>query len=303
MKPETVRKIIDVDSRMIQFLNYQQYAFLGSDLKNVIRFIYVLRNSPTKKISSFNKEDADFAITNQERINAVKNAVWQFINYAKLNAYYYDDANYSIRPFISIAYHLFYKDVEISDIAYYWNNNPEEFVLFKTWLYYSLLFDKFREEKNVFSPSEDLLEIFTFHKSRKSLVFSADELDKFNKEFVLFLLSGRRSGLNYQHIEVVGHLMSPFFLKQYNYSDESINNIRNLGIFESRHLRIKDSLSFREWMRLCISNHRCYSNTPVVPDNEELWSEDRFLEFCEARGRLIIDKINQIFSNLETEYH
>ena len=299
MKTETLRRIFDIDPRMIQCLNDLQYSFLGSGLRNIIRLVYALKDTPTKKISSFNKADADFVITNQKRIREVICTVFNFILDAKLHAYY-DNPKESIRPLISIAYHLFHKQVEISEFEYYWKNNPKEFVLFETWLYHSLLFGKFRNIKDVPSPIEDLLEIFEEHKLQNYSVFTVDDLDKFDKEFVLFLLSDRRSTLK-EHIEVIGHLMSPFFLKQYNYSDEAINNIRNLGIFDSRHLRIKECLRFSEWMNFCIANRKIYSEKAVIPENEELWTEENFPEFCEARGKLIIDIINLTFTELGTE--
>ena len=296
MKPETMRKIIDIDSRMVDLFNGIQYSYLNFNADNLLKLLFVLENKPGKRISSFSKPDAEFAIINQKKIKGILWCITTFLIDAKL-FYYYQCKDRNIYPLICIAYHLFNKDEDfLCDSENYWEKHNDEFISFKAWLYWFLLFNEESNKKVLMVPCEGLLH--TFDAYSEELKLTADDLDKCNTEFIVFLINER----NAFGKEAYGHFMYPYQLKSYNYSKCDIDNVRNIEIVEDpAFLQVREVLSFVERMKHFVVDKQLYITNSLIPENEELWTEDRFLEFCEARGKLIADKVNQIFSGLKTE--
>lgn len=297
MKTELLRKIINVNPQMMHFLtDMREPLYLNLTYDEIIRLVFVLENKPSKRISSFNESDADFAITNQDRIEVILRCVDRFLTNANLMQYY--DTSWDIQnkhpasPLMYIAYYFFYLDIQNNDLRDYFDNNHEAFIHFKLWLYRSLLLGKFTNQNKTASPINELLNVFA-QKKKTDLVFTPEDLDSFDVQFVLFLIHDRDIHI---HKETIKPLM-----KSNNYSKAAINNIRNQGFIYSNHLQIKEALSFTEWIKFCKPHSPIYINESLFPNDNKLWTEDRFPEFCEARGKLIIEKINQIFSELATE--
>lgn len=294
MKPETLRKIIDIDSRMIDFFKEFQYSYLNFDYENLLKLIFVLENKPMKSISLFCKEDADFAITNQKRINSILNSVRIFLMDSKLLGYYHF-SDRSVYPLICIVYHQFYKEISYWEFENFWDKNQDEFISFKIWLYRFLLFNKSSNKKVVDPPIEELLHVFSAYP--EELKLTVETLDNCNTDFVLYLLTDKYFDKDY-----IGHCMSPFVLKPHSYSPKYINDIRNIDIVSDPSiLPLKEVLSFEDWINHHVIDKSFYIKKSLIPENEELWTEEKFSEFCEARGKLIVEKINQIFSELATE--
>ena len=296
MKPETIRKIFDIDPRMIDFFNGIQYSYLNFNNENLLKLLFVLEDKPGKRISSFSKSDADFAIKNQMRIKEILLCILTFLDDARLYCYYLCKAR-SIYPLLCIAYHLFNKtEVSFCESEEYWENNQDEFLSFKFWLYRFLLFNTDNNKKVFVLPCEGLLHALNAHS--EELKLTTDDLDKCNTDFIVYLINGRTlfGKENY------GHFMYPYLLKSYNYSEYDIDNVRNIEIVEEPDsLHLREVLSFVERMNHFVVNKKLYITNSLIPENEDLWSEERFLEFCEARGKLIAEKVNQIFLGLKTE--
>ena len=297
MKTELLRKIININPQMMHFLDdLSTPLYLDLTYDEIIKFVYVLENKPSKRIYDFNESDAAFAITNQDRIEAILGAINRFLNKANLDQYY--DISWDIQnkhpalPLMYIAYHLFYLNSKNNELRNYFENNHEAFIHFKLWLYRALLLGKFNNQKKTASPINELLSVFA-QEPKSSLSFTLNELDSFDVQFVLFLVHNRDKHI---HKDTIKPLMKPE-----NFSKEAINNIRNLDSLYGNHLQIKDALSFTEWLNFCKKHSFIYINESLFPADNKLWDEDRFTEFCEARGKLIIEKINQIFSELATE--
>lgn len=297
MKTELLGKIINMNPLMMYFLDdLSAPIYLDLTYDEIIRLVYVLENKPSKRISDFNESDADFAIKNQEKIEEILRVIDRFLDKVNLAKYYdisWDIQNkHPVSPLMYIAYYLFYLDIKNNELRDYFDNNHETFIHFKLWLYHSLLLGKFNNKKKTASPINELLNVFN-QKTETSLIFMPDELDNFDVQFVLYLVHNRDKHI---HKKTIKPLMKPN-----NLPEEIINNIRNHDSFYGNHLQIKDALTFTEWIKFCKRHSFIYINESLFPADNKLWSEERFSEFCEARGKLIIDKINQIFSELENE--
>lgn len=81
--------------------------------------------------------------------------------------------------------------------------------------------------------------------------------------------------------------------KEYTYND--INSIKNYQLLDYGTNRgEKNGKAFSVWVNNpeYVKDKKLYIETHLIPTDKSLWSEDRFLEFKEERGKLIASKIN-----------
>lgn len=82
--------------------------------------------------------------------------------------------------------------------------------------------------------------------------------------------------------------------KGYNYSD--INCVKNYQLLDYGTNRgEKNGKPFTEWVNNpnYVKDKNLYLKTHLIPENENLWSEDDFLNFKDERAKLVVSKIKQ----------
>ena len=304
------------DYRMEAFLRTMEEEFsdIGLTPENLIKLIFLLQDNHSKEMTSIEAADAEFAIQNQERIKNVLVAVRIFLENAKLYDYY-KNSNRSFIPLFFIAYHLFHKDVSDAKILEYWNDYETSNVDFKplqSWIYNSLLNGVFRSKgagwipyktgirkilseiknhKNKVFPTEDLFSIYVNHPIVYTSEYTTENLDKLDSQFVFYLIYDRKRTVRVNDID---HIMPKNILESLNYGYNDINSIKNFQLLDYGTNRgDKNGKPFADWVNNSeyVKDKQLYLTTHLIPQNEDLWTEEKFIEFRNERAKLIVDKI------------
>lgn len=291
-----------------------KYSDIGLSQDNLIKLIFLLRDNHNKEMTEIDVEDSQFAIENKERIENTLSSLRKFLQYSDLYNYY-KDSNRSFIPLFFIAYHIFYKQLTNADILKYFDNydagNPE-FERIKKWMYFSLINGVFRSRgagwipsktgvrkileriktcKNNDFPIAVLFNVYREHGVTFRENFNSSNLDNLDSSFLYYLIYDRKPTVRTQDID---HIMPLSILESKGYDWSKINSIRNYQLLDFGTNRgQKNSKPFSVW----ISNSRFVENKVafvqkhLIPNDENIWAEEKFEEFIEARADLIIEKI------------
>lgn len=291
----------------------EDYKDIGLTQDNLIKLIFLLRDNHNKEMLNIEAEDANFAIENKDRIKCSLTCLTQFLKASSLHNYY-KEGNRSFIPLFFIVYHVFHKPISTSQVEYYFDthdaNNPEFHRIYK-WLYYSLLNGVFRskgagwtpyrtgvrkilevikEYKGKDFPIDELFEVYYEYGVTFTEDFDEAKLDSLESQFLYYLIYDRNQVIRIQDID---HIM-PKSLLEGRYEWSQINSIANFQLLHFQTNRVeKNAKPFREWIDNYVSNKPDFIRRHLIPSNEELWSEDKFLEFITERSKLILGKIQQ----------
>ena len=311
-------KLKGFDYRMEAFLREieDEFTDIGLTPENLIKLIFLLQDNHAKEMISIEVSDSEFAINNKDRIKNTMKAVRAFLEYSKLIDFY-KNANRSFIPLFFIAYHLFHKNIKDSEILEYWNDFETSNIDFKPmriWLYKSLLNGVFRSKgagwipyktgiKKLLSvvknykgkefPCDELISVYVNHPVAYQDVVSAETLNSFDIQFIFYLIYDRKRQIRVNDID---HIMPKAILesKGYNYSD--INCVKNYQLLDYGTNRgEKNRKPFTEWVNNpnYVKDKNLYLKTHLIPENENLWSEDDFLNFKDERAKLVVSKIKE----------
>ena len=311
-------KLKGFDYRMEAFLREieDEFTDIGLTPENLIKLIFLLQDNHAKEMISIEVSDSEFAINNKDRIKNTMKAVRAFLEYSKLIDFY-KNANRSFIPLFFIAYHLFHKNIKDSEILEYWNDFETSNIDFKPmriWLYKSLLNGVFRSKgagwipyktgiKKLLSvvknykgkefPCDELISDYVNHPVAYQDVVSAETLNSFDIQFIFYLIYDRKRQIRVNDID---HIMPKTILesKGYNYSD--INCVKNYQLLDYGTNRgEKNRKHFTEWVNNpnYVKDKNLYLKTHLIPENENLWSEDDFLNFKDERAKLVVSKIKE----------
>ena len=311
-------KLKGFDYRMEAFLREieDEFTDIGLTPENLIKLIFLLQDNHAKEMISIEVSDSEFAINNKDRIKNTMKAVRAFLEYSKLIDFY-KNANRSFIPLFFIAYHLFHKNIKDSEILEYWNDFETSNIDFKPmriWLYKSLLNGVFRSKgagwipyktgiKKLLSvvknykgkefPCDELISVYVNHPVAYQDVVSEETLNSFDIQFIFYLIYDRKKQIRVNDID---HIMPKTILqsKGYNYSD--INCVKNYQLLDYGTNRgEKNKKPFTEWVNNpnYVKDKNLYLKTHLIPENENLWSEDDFLNFKDERAKLVVSKIKE----------
>ena len=311
-------KLKGFDYRMEAFLREieDEFTDIGLTPENLIKLIFLLQDNYAKEMISIEVSDSEFAVNNKDRIKNTMKAVRAFLEYSKLIDFY-KNANRSFIPLFFIAYHLFHKNIKDSKILEYWNDFETSNIDFKPmriWLYKSLLNGVFRSKgagwipyktgiKKLLSvvknykgkefPCDELISVYVNHPVAYQDVVSAETLNSFDIQFIFYLIYDRKRQIRVNDID---HIMPKAILesKGYNYSD--INCVKNYQLLDYGTNRgEKNRKPFTEWVNNpnYVKDKNLYLKTHLIPENENLWSEDDFLNFKDERAKLVVSKIKE----------
>lgn len=308
--------------KMERFLNelLENYQDIGLTQDNLIKLIFLLQDNHNKEMATIESTDAEFAIDNSDRIKATIKALKAFLECAKLYDYYKEGSR-SFIPLFFIAYHLFHKNINNIDLENYFNNyetSNKDFPLMKRWIYHSLLNGVFRSKgagwipyrtgikkiltvmkrsKNKDFPTEELFQVYVLHPVTFTTVYSSENLDQLDSSFLYYLMYDRVRTTRTNDID---HIMPKSILEDKKYDWSKINSIKNFQLLDYGTNRgAKNKSPFAVWVNdnACVKDKAGYIAVHLIPQSEELWSEDNFELFVEARGQLILNKIENYLSH------
>lgn len=312
------------DWKMEAFLKQilSDYQDIGLTQDNLIKLIFLLQDNHNKEMADIDAKDADFAIANQEKIQAVLYSTKQFLKNADLYEYYQEGSR-SFIPLFFIAYHLFHQNKSIEKIKSYFDNHDtgnQDFLLIRKWLYHSLINGVFRSRgagwvsyktgvrkllntikfhKNEPFPIQELFDVYIQHPLNFVLDYSVNDLVNLDSTFIYYLMYDCKSTTRVNDID---HIMPKSILQTYNYSWDKINSIANYQLLDySTNRGNKNACAFAEWVNNenNVKDKERYLYTHLIPIDEMLWGEDKFEEFIEERAKLIIKKVNSYFIKLD----
>jgi len=289
-----------------------EFKDIGMTQDNLIKLIFILQDNHNKEMSDISASDAKFAIDYRERIWNSLECVRKFLHYSSLYNYY-KEGNRSFIPLYFIAYHIFHKDISTSEIPYYFDNhdaNNAEFPRIKKWVYYSLLNGVFRSKgagwipyktgirkiletirdyKNTDFPIGELFEVYYNHGLTFSEQFDQSNLESLDSQFVYYLIYDKNMTVRIQDID---HIMPKNILINLGCDWSKINSVRNFQLLDYGTNRgLKNGNSFKQWLMNNVTDRPTYLKRHLIPSNDQLWTEDKFDEFINQRGLLILEKL------------
>lgn len=293
-----------------------KYQDIGLTQDNLIKLIFLLQDNHNKEMASIEATDAEFAINKKERIKATIKALKDFLEYSK-TLDYYREGNRSFIPLFFISYHLFHKDIEDDSLLHYFNNyetGNTDFPLMKRWLYHSLIngvfkskgagwipyktgikkiLEKIRTHKNKVFPIMDLLQVYTTHPVIFTTTYTSSNLDQLDNSFVYYLMYDRARTTRTNDVD---HIMPKNILETNGVDWSMINSIKNFQLLDFGTNRgAKNGKPFKEWVDNpeYVKDKSTYVRLHLIPNEETLWTEDKFENFIEKRAILILKKIEE----------
>jgi len=281
---------------------------------NLIKLIFLLQDNHNKEIDSIEAIDAEFAIKNKERIKATIKALKDFLECSKTYDYY-KEGNRSFVPLFFISYHLFHKDIDNNTLSEYFSNyetDNTDFPLMKRWLYHSLIngvfrskgagwipyktgvrkiLDTIKDYKNKEFPTEKLFEVYKTHPITFTTNYTSNNLDQLDSSFVFYLMYDRSRATRTNDVD---HIMPKNILETNGVDWDKINSIKNLQLLDFGTNRgAKNGKPFKEWINNpeYVKDKASYLKLHLIPTDENLWTEDKFEDFIEARAALILSKL------------
>lgn len=291
------------------------YSDIGLSQDNLIKLLFLLQDNHRKEMASIDATDANFAINNRERIGITIKALRDFLEHSK-TLEYYKDGNRSFIPLFFIAYHLFHSKIPNNQLLTYFDNHDAgnmDFPLIKNWLYHSLVNGVFRSRgagwipyktgirkiletikqyKGSSFPVEALYKVYSDHPIMFTRNYTTNNLDSLDSAFVYYLMYDRSKTIRINDID---HIMPKSILEAKGFDMEKINSIKNFQLLDySTNRGSKNGKPFAEWINDpdCVKDRQTFIRLHLIPTEENLWSENMFAEFAEARAKLILDKLH-----------
>ena len=300
------------DHRMEQFfVDVKQFDDIRFYQDEVIKLIFLLQNNHSKDILHVTREDAEFAIENQERIFRSLAATRAFLKHAGLFDYYNSGGRSAI-PLYFIAYHIYYQPVQTADLIHLYDNfdtGNEDFVRIKRWISLSLLNGVFsrgcgwtptktgvrkiliemKKQKGQLFPVNNLFRMYGRHPLRFSEELNAARLRRWNGTFVRYLI--------YDHEHMLGRDVDhihPRFLLLADFEPEAINSNSNYQLLDpGTNRNDKRAKPLASWIEQGVVDRPAYLDRHLIPHDPALWDAANFQAFLDARAALILEKVGR----------
>lgn len=304
------------DYRMESFLDNvtSRNENIGIDQDFMIKMLLVLHDKPNKGMTDMTGNDATFATQNIDRIQATLDALRVFLK-ASRHEEWFESPNRSSIPLYFLAYHIFYKSenpAKIRELFAKFDTNDKNFQNMSLWLKLSLLNQVFRKgcgwrpdttgmnkiheimqysHGGIF-PLDNLLNLYKdrLHNFFNKHQITPECLDTLDQEYIFYLIyGGNMSSIRQSDKD---HIHPRVLLEKANVSALKINSIGNLQLINSNTNRgEKNSSELKDWINSHVSDKQSYISRHLIPEDENLWTSDKFTSFLRARLRLLTQKI------------
>lgn len=306
------------DWRMEEYIDVtlNTFSYIGLDQDNLVKTFFLLQDNSKKEMVHITAPDATFAVENRERITACLNAVRVFLKYSLLYNYYKEGGKSFIPLFFTI-YHLFHKELTNQQIEKYFDNydtGNNDFSLIKKWFYVSIINGIFRsrgsgwipyrtgvnkilnimiKNKGKIFPYSEIIQMYKDHPLLFTESISEDNLNSLDNSFVFYMMYDQKQTLRTQDID---HIHPRSRLLAHGYDEDIINNIFNYQLIDSSTNRgNKNDMEFKIWVndKNNVKDKTAYLSTHLIPLDETLWTEDKYMFFLSERKKLIMEKIHK----------
>ncbi len=305
------------DYKMEQFLDtvVADNKDIGIDQDVLIKLLLILNDKPSKEMSDLTAEDAEFATSNYERIQATLKALKKFLNITANYNWFSAAKNRSAIPLYFLAYHIFHSETSINLIENMFDRfdtsdkNCQDMAV---WLRLSLLNKVFSRGcgwipyktgiKKIHSvmqgnkskpfPKDTLLKTYMTHPLHFLGKIDESNLNDFDQEYIFYLIYNGQPTIRNEDID---HIHPRSLLMETGIEEAIINNIVNYQLLDSGTNRgAKNGKRLSDWINNSIdaANKQCYLDRHFIPQDESLWETDKYNEFLEARAKLLVSKIN-----------
>jgi len=243
------------DWQMEAFLRemLESYKDIGLSQENLIKLIFILQDNHDKEMASIKSNDAEFAITNRERIKFTLKALKDFLIHSKVYDYF-KEGNRSFIPLFFIAYHIFHKQIDANAIFNYFDNYDTgnlDFPKMKRWLFHSLLngvfkskgagwipyktgirklLNEIKKHRNLDFPINELFKVYTNHPITFTTSYNTNNLDQLESSFVYYLMYDQAKTIRANDID---HIMPKSILGDLGCEWTKINSIKNFQLIDS----------------------------------------------------------------------
>jgi uncharacterized protein with ParB-like and HNH nuclease domain len=311
----TILTTADLMASMLKSYNPKLEEFLRKDISDfgkmgiyqdeVIKLLFLLRNNYIKEVTDINKEDAEFAIDNRDKIIKTLKILQEFLVNAKLDGYYRDRGK-SVIPLYAVAYHLFHKDKNLDNLYEDFDTNNPDYNNLKTWIYLSILNGVFsrgcgwtpyrtgirrileilKQYKNTIFPADELFKLYETYPLVFKREITAQYLPSWDRTFVFYLMYGCQSlaGRDIDHIQPKSQLEAR------GIEPEKIHSVANFQLLTvPKNRGEKKDKELKEWIKGMDDN---YLEFHLIPTKPQFWLLEKFDDFLNARMELILHKIN-----------
>lgn len=297
----------------------ESYEEIGLTQDNLIKLIFILQDNHNKEMASIDGKDADFAITNRERIKCTLKSLKDFLIHSKLYDYY-KDGNRSFIPLFFIAYHIYHKKIDNNSVTSYFDNydaGNTNFPKIKNWLFHSLVNGVFKSKgagwipyktgirklleesikhKDLDFPTTELFKVYTDHPITFTTTYDTNNLDQLDTSFVYYLMYDQAKTIRTNDID---HIMPKSILESLKYDWTKINSIKNFQLIDYGTNRgEKNGKPFSVWINnsAFVTDKTAFVKLHLIPTDETIWLEDKFEDFIEERAKLILSKLTKYTS-------
>jgi uncharacterized protein with ParB-like and HNH nuclease domain len=292
----------------------ESYQDIGLTQDNLIKLIFLLQDNHNKEMASIEATDADFAITNRDRIKSTIKALKDFLECSRTYEYY-KEGNRSFIPLFFVSYHLFHKNINNEELESYFDNyetRNSDFPLMQRWLYHSLingvfkskgagwipyrtgirkLLDTIKNHKGLIFPIDELFQVYINHPLTFTATYTSENLDRLDSSFIYYLMYDRARTTRTNDVD---HIMPKSILETKSFEWSKINSIKNFQLLDYGTNRgVKNASPFSSWANNAeyVKDKSSYLSIHLIPTDQKLWDEDQFELFIEERAKLILQKI------------
>lgn len=319
----------DLVASILKGYNWEMEKFLDDLLNSyrdinitqdfIIKLIFLLQDDYKKEMANIEAQDANFAITNKDRIIICFEVLKKYLQYSQLDNCY-KNSNRSDIPLYFILYHIFHKKISNTDLEKVYDNyetSNTDFRAITMWFYISLLNGVFKSKgvgwipyktgikkillelkkhKGQIFPTQKLFEIYQKHPLR----FFVEDVNEvfiqiYDDSFVFYLIYDRKISVRIQDVD---HIHPSSILEKASIDFNLINTLTNYQLLDSGTNRyVKNAKQLKEWITNNVENKTLYLEKHLIPSDEKLWDETNYQAFLDARRKLIYDRIVNIISS------
>lgn len=307
------------DYKMEQFLDtvVSENSDIGIDQDILIKLLLILNDKPSKEMSDLTAEDAEFATSHYERIQAALKAMKKFLRASENYNWFAATKNRSAIPLYFLTYHIFYSKIPTQNLESMFDRfdtSDKNYYEMATWLRLSLLNKVFSRgcgwipyktgvkkihaimqlNKGNLFPKSDLLSTYRTHPLHFVGVVTESNLVEFDQEYVFYIMYNGQSTIRSEDID---HIHPYSLLISAGFEETIINNIANYQLLDSGTNRgDKNGKKLCDWINGYVDtvSRQGYLNRHFIPQDTSLWETSNFEEFCRVRAKMLADKINTI---------
>jgi len=289
------------------------YEDIGITQDIFLKMIFIVLDNPNKEMTDIEASDAEFILSNRDRILNSLLSLRKFLQASKLETYY-KEGNRSAIPLYFIYYYIFHSDLatkNIDNIFSKFDTADKNFIQIYKWLYISLLNGVFRSRGAGWIPYKTgINSILEIVKNYKAKDFPAEEIIKLYLDyplafyridkldisicdfsFVFYLLYNQQVTIRQQDVDHI----HPYNLIVENFDYDKVNSLVNFQLLDQGTNRgLKNGKELKDWIDNHVENKEIYLNRHLIPEDEALWKSINFLDFYEARKYIVLGKLKRI---------